>query len=68
MLEGVWRKGTLLHCGWECKRGRHRGEQYGGFLKNQTHWSSRGGSVVNESDRNHEVAGLTPGLARWEQP
>ena len=27
--------------------------------------SSCRGSVVNESDRNHEVAGLIPGLAQW---
>ena len=27
-------------------------------------WSSHRGSVVNES-KNHEVAGLIPGLAQW---
>ena len=27
--------------------------------------SSRRGAVVNESTRNHEVAGSVPGLAQW---
>ena len=27
--------------------------------------SSRNGSMINESTRNHEVAGSVPGLAQW---
>ena len=34
-------------------------------IKNSEYWSSHGDSVVNESTRNHEVAGLIPGLAQW---
>ena len=28
-------------------------------------WSSHRGAAVNESNRNHEVAGSIPGLAQW---
>ena len=28
-------------------------------------WSSRGGSVLKNPTRNHEVSGSIPGLAQW---
>ena len=31
-------------------------------FKNTTHWSSRCGAVATNPTRNHEVAGLIPGL------
>ena len=34
------------------------------FLRKASPWSSRRGAVVNESDQEHEVAGLFPGLAQ----
>ena len=32
--EGVEKRGTLLHCWWECKHIHHYGEQCGDSLKN----------------------------------
>ena len=34
-VERVWRKGTLLHCWWECRLISHYGEQHGNFSKNK---------------------------------
>ena len=34
-------------------------------IKNSKVWSSRRGSVIHESYRNHAVVGLIPGLAQW---
>ena len=34
MLEGVWRKGTLLHCWWECKLARPLWRAVWRYLRN----------------------------------
>ena len=35
------------------------------FLKSLQVWSSRRGTVETNPPRNHEVAGLIPGLTQW---
>ena len=56
-----------------CKSTRIKNEKnkFSGFKESMSKcdmkygfWSSRRSSVVNES-KNHEVAGLIPGLAQW---
>ena len=46
------------------KEQRAQEGQRNDVFKRLTTWSSRRGSVVNES-KNHEVAGSIPGLAQW---
>ena len=43
-------KGNLLHCWWECKLVQPLWKTVWRFLRKLKKQSSRGGSVINESD------------------
>ena len=65
--DGKWKRGCLSHAERpSCtKPGIWGGLVYGRRIKNSVCWSSCRGAVETNPTKNHEVAGLIPGLAQW---